>query len=93
VGRGGYPSELWEQLQVGVWSRLVAGIWWSWVWRHSQGVGIPACVGLAQGCDLVQPEGQRALQMEQWLCRPMGQGFGRPAVLLLDCGGVKPFTV
>jgi hypothetical protein len=32
-------------------------------------------------------------RMEQRLCSPMGQGFGRLAVLLLDHGVVKPSTI
>jgi hypothetical protein len=32
-------------------------------------------------------------RMEQWLCRPTGQGFGRPAMLLLDHGVEKPSMI
>jgi hypothetical protein len=32
-------------------------------------------------------------RMEQQLCRPMGWGFGRLAVLLLDHGVEKPSTI
>jgi hypothetical protein len=32
-------------------------------------------------------------RMEQWLCRPTGQGFGRRAVLISDHGVVKPSTI
>jgi hypothetical protein len=32
-------------------------------------------------------------RMEQQLCRPMGWGFGSPAVLLLDHGMEKPSTI
>jgi hypothetical protein len=31
--------------------------------------------------------------MEQQLCRPIGQGFGRPAVFLLDHGVEKPSMI
>jgi hypothetical protein len=31
-------------------------------------------------------------RMEQRLCRPMGQGFDRLAVLILDHGVMKPST-
>jgi hypothetical protein len=37
--------------------------------------------------------GREPSRTEQWLCRPMGWGFGRLAVLILDCGVVKPSTV
>jgi hypothetical protein len=30
---------------------------------------------------------------EQWLCRPMGQRFSKPAVLLLDRGVEKPSMI
>jgi hypothetical protein len=32
-------------------------------------------------------------RMEQWLCSPTGQGFGRLAVLVLDHGVKKPSTI
>jgi hypothetical protein len=39
------------------------------------------------------PRGGGPGRMELQVCRPMGQGFGRPAVLLLDCGMKKPSTI
>jgi hypothetical protein len=39
------------------------------------------------------PRGREPGRMEQQLCRPMGQGFGRPAILLLDHGMEKPYTI
>jgi hypothetical protein len=39
------------------------------------------------------PRGREPSRKEQRLCRPMGRGFGRPAVLLLACGMVKPSTI
>jgi hypothetical protein len=34
--------------------------------------------------------GREPSRMEQHFCRPMGQVFGRPTVLLLGCGVEKP---
>jgi hypothetical protein len=39
------------------------------------------------------PKGGEPSRMEQQLCRPMGRGFGRPAVVLLDRGVEKPSTI
>jgi hypothetical protein len=37
--------------------------------------------------------GSETSRMEQRFCRPMGWGFGRLAVLLLDCGMEKTYTI
>jgi hypothetical protein len=50
-----------------------------WVW----------CRAVAQ-CSL---SGGKPSRTEQQLCRPTGQGFGRPAVLLLDYGVEKSSSI
>jgi hypothetical protein len=50
-------------------------------------------MGLAWGCGLAQPKEGESGRMEQRLCRPTEQGFGRLAVLLLDHGMEKPSTI
>jgi hypothetical protein len=52
---------------------------WVWVWH-----------GALAWCS---PRGGVAGRMEQWLCRPMGWGFGRLTVLLLDSGMEKPSMI
>jgi hypothetical protein len=39
------------------------------------------------------PRGREPGGVEQQLCRPMGWGLGRPAVLLLDRGVEKPSVI
>jgi hypothetical protein len=56
--------------------------------------GYPAVCG--SGAGLSPGTAWRAeilAEPEQWLCRCTGQGFGRPALLLLDGGMEKPSTV
>jgi hypothetical protein len=111
-GRGGHPSELWDQLQAGVQSRLVVGIQmvvdlvaWPrggysgmvWVWILEAGVTegwVSHCVWVwHRAVDCHSPRGREPSRTEQQLCRPIGKGFGRPAVLLLDRGVMKPSTI
>jgi hypothetical protein len=50
-----------------------------WVW----------CGAMAWHSSRVREPGR----MERRLCRPMGQGFGRPAIVLLDRGMEKPSVI
>jgi hypothetical protein len=59
------------------------------------GVGILAGHGSSAGLGLGWPglRGREPSGAEQRLCRPMGQGLGTPAVLLLYCGMEEPSTI
>jgi hypothetical protein len=100
-----YPSKLWDRLRAGVWCRLVAGIpvvTHRAVQLRSRCSGVVWVWGLEAGA----AEGQVSHHVWVWCravawhslrggepCRPTGQGFGRPAVLLLDSGVEKPSTI
>jgi hypothetical protein len=64
---------------------LSAGGWQGQVSRH-----VRVWCGTVAWCSQRGGEPGRA---EQWLCRPMGREFTRPAVLLLDRGMEKPSTI
>jgi hypothetical protein len=78
--RGRYPSVLWVQ-------RLEAGAAEGQVSRWC--VDLVLSRAVAWHSLRVREPGR----MEQQLCRPMGQGFSRPAVLLLDHGMEKPSMI
>jgi hypothetical protein len=94
------PAPGWGPVQTGGWDpggRGSRGMAKGWVFQYS-------VAGAAKGqvSHLVwvwnravawhSLRGRKSGRMEQRLCRPMGQGFGRPAVLLLDRGVVKTST-
>jgi hypothetical protein len=67
-------------------------VWWleasmaeGWV-SHSVWAWHRAVASLSQ-------RGRKPGRTEQQPCRPTGQGFGRPAVRILDCGVVKTSTI
>jgi hypothetical protein len=74
MARDGYSGMVWVcELEAGMAEGGVSCH--VWVWRRAMAWHSPRSGELGR--------------MEQWLCRPMGQGFGRLAVLLLDCGVEK----
>jgi hypothetical protein len=59
----------------------------AWIW-HSPSGGDPAVCGSGTDRGAESPA-----ERSRWLCRPTGWGFGRPAIVLLDCGVEKPSMI
>jgi hypothetical protein len=98
-GGAGIPTSCGTGSRLGSGADWWKGSWCSWVrvWRGVASAGegrvshhVWVWNRAVAWCSLRDGEPGRT---EQQLCRPMGRGFGRPAVLILDRGVVKPSMI
>jgi hypothetical protein len=59
-----------------------------WIWPGARGILVVTVHESSAELWGGEPGG-----VKQQLCRLTGQGFGKPAVLLLDCGVEKSFKI